>query len=221
MPTLDTYRKQAKQLVRWHRESNYSVGGKVRLLERFRHLTDAQILASPLPLTLAQEIVAVDAGFPDWAALRSAAVSAPPARTPAPRSARIHGVVPILFVRDVTRAASFYRDRLGFEIDFLHGQPPFYGSVSRGGACLHLRFVGAPNFAALAADECGLILASFEVTGVKPLFAELTARGADIVQPLARQAWGGLTFHVRDPDGNVVSFAEYWPNAPVEDDVRR
>lgn len=209
MPTLDTYRKQAKQLVRWHRESNYSVGGKVRLLERFRHLGDAQILAMPLPLTLAQEIIAVEAGFPDWAALRDAAASAPAARMPEPGAARVHGVVPILFVRDVTVAACFYRDRLGFDIDFLHGQPPFYGSVSRDGACMHLRFVGEPNFAALAAGECGLILASFEVSGVKKLFAELAARGADIVQPLARQAWGGLTFHVRDPDGNVVSFAEY------------
>lgn len=209
MPTLDTYRKQAKQLVRWHRESNYSIGGKVRLLERFRHLGDAQILAMPLPLTLAQEIVAVEAGFADWAALRHAAASAPAPKTPEPAGARIHGVVPILFVGDVTTAAHHYRDRLGFDIDFLHGQPPFYGSVSRGDACLHLRFVGEPNFAALAAGECGLILASFEVTGIKALYAELVARGADIAQPLARQAWGGLTFHVRDPDGNVVSFTQY------------
>lgn len=219
MPTIDTYRKQAKQLVRWHRSSNYSIGAKVRLLERFRHLDDAQILAMPLPLTLAQEIVAVEAGFLDWMALRTAAASVPTKMIPEPPAARIHGAVPIFFVRDVTRAASFYRDRLGFDIDFLYGQPPFYGSVSRGGACLHLRFVGEPNFAELAASECGLVLASFEVTGVKALFAEFVARGADIVQPLTRQAWGGLTFHVRDPDGNVVSFAEYRMTTPAESEV--
>lgn len=40
MPSIETYRKQAKLLVRWHRERNYSVGGKLRLLERYRHLTD-------------------------------------------------------------------------------------------------------------------------------------------------------------------------------------
>ena len=32
MPRIDSYRKQAKQLVRWHRERNYSVGEKVRLI---------------------------------------------------------------------------------------------------------------------------------------------------------------------------------------------
>jgi len=27
MSRLDIYKKQAKQLVRWHREGNYSIGG--------------------------------------------------------------------------------------------------------------------------------------------------------------------------------------------------
>jgi len=58
MPSIETYRKQAKLLVRWHRERNYSIGGKVRLLERCRHLTDVEVLEMAMPLTLAQEIVA-------------------------------------------------------------------------------------------------------------------------------------------------------------------
>ena len=61
--------------------------------------------------------------------------------------------IPILFVRDVAASAAFYRDTLGFAIDFLYGEPPFYGAVSRGEACLHLRCVHEPNFAALAARE--------------------------------------------------------------------
>ena len=43
--------------------------------------------------------------------------------------------------------------KLGFAIDFLYGQPPFYGSVSRGGACLHLRFVHEPVFKAGVREE--------------------------------------------------------------------
>jgi len=72
MPSLETYRKYAKLLVRWHREGNYSVGEKLRLLERYRHLTDREILDMPMRLTLAQEIVAVEAGFGNWAALKAA-----------------------------------------------------------------------------------------------------------------------------------------------------
>lgn len=121
----------------------------------------------------------------------------------------LKSATPVLFVRDVTDAASWWRDRLGFAIDFLHGEPPFYGSVSRDGACLHLRFVHAPNFAALAAQEESLILATIEVSDATALFAEVETRGAEIAQKLTKQAWGGTDFHVRDPDGNVVSFVTY------------
>lgn len=210
MPRIDTYRKQAKQIVRWHRDRNYSVGEKVRVLARFRHLTDAAVLDMPLPLTLAQEIVAAEAGFADWAALKAATAEAsPPASTPAVDPPRLRGVVPMLFASDVPAAAAFYRDRLGFAVDFLHGKPPFYGAVSRDGICLHLRLVCTPNFRDLARHEASLILASIEVTDVKALFDECKARGAEIARKLARQAWGGMDFHVRDPDGNVISFVQY------------
>jgi catechol 2,3-dioxygenase-like lactoylglutathione lyase family enzyme len=53
-----------------------------------------------------------------------------------------------IFVSNVQVTAEFYRDKLGFAIDFLHGHPPFYGSLSRGGARIHLRFVHEPAFAA-------------------------------------------------------------------------
>jgi catechol 2,3-dioxygenase-like lactoylglutathione lyase family enzyme len=160
MPSIETYRKHAKLLVRWHRERNYSIGEKLRLLERYRGPT-------------------------------------------------LGGAVPILFVRDVTAAAAFYEATLGFHVDFLHGKPPFYGSVSRDRARLHLRFVHQTNFTELAAREGGLILATIEVANVKALFQEYEARGVDFAQRPVIQAWGGLDFHVRDPDGNVISFVQY------------
>lgn len=121
----------------------------------------------------------------------------------------LKSAVPILFVRDVTASAAFYRDKLGFAIDFLHGQPPFYGSVSRGKACLHLRFVHAPNFAGLAAREISLILATIEVSDVEALFEEFRGRGVEFAQTPTRQDWGGTDFRVRDPDGNAISFVTY------------
>jgi len=195
MPTLDTYRKQAKLLMRWHRERDYSIGGRVRTLDRFKTLTDREILAMKFPLTLAQEIVAVEAGHKSWAELKAVAVDA--------------AKMPILFVRDVTASAAFFREKLGFEADFLHGSPPFYGAVSRDGIWIHLRLVHEPYFAAAAAKEKSLILASIEVSNVQGLFEEFKARGVEFAQPLTKQAWGGTDFHVRDPDGNVVSFVTF------------
>lgn len=212
MPSIETYRKQAKLLVRWHRERNYSIGEKVRLLQRYRDLTDVEVLEMAMPLTLAQEIVAVEAGFRDWTALKAGTGDlTQPSRVDTSEPTLV-GAVPILFVRDVEAAAVFYEAKLGFHIDFLHGKPPFYGSVSRDRACLHLRFVHQTNFVELASREGSLILATIEVANVKALFQEYEARSVDFPQRLVRQAWGGLDFHVRDPDGNVISFVQYnWP----------
>ena len=78
MSRLEAYRKQAKQLVRWHRDGNLSVGGRIRGLHRYEHLTDAQALALKFPLSEAQEIIAREAGFESWAALKRATETEPP-----------------------------------------------------------------------------------------------------------------------------------------------
>ena len=151
MPTVETYRKQAKLLLRWHREGNYSIGGRVRQLGRYRSLTDCEVLEMKFTLALAQEIVAVEAGHQSWTELKAAAAEAlkTPRNSPGPPC--LKDVIPILLVRDVKACATFFHEKLGFKIDFLHGLPPFYGSVSRDGIRLHLRFVHEPFFAKAAA----------------------------------------------------------------------
>jgi catechol 2,3-dioxygenase-like lactoylglutathione lyase family enzyme len=121
----------------------------------------------------------------------------------------VTGLVPILLVSDVPRCAAFFTQKLGFATDFLHGDPAFYGAVSRDGVVIHMRHVDEPPFAAAAAKEEQLICASFSVTDVKALYEEFAARGVAFAHPLTPQPWGGTDFHVRDPDGNVVSFVTY------------
>jgi uncharacterized glyoxalase superfamily protein PhnB len=209
MPTIETYRKQAKLLLRWHRERDYSIGEKVRKLKRYQSLTDREVLALKFTLTMAQEIVAVEAGYQRWAQLKAAAAGT--LKTPRASSSPpfLKDVTPILLVRDVKACAAFFEQKLGFQIDFLHGLPPFYGAVSRDGVCLHLRYVQQPLFAQAAAQEKSLICASIEVSNVQGLFKEFKARGVEFAQTLKKQAWGGTDFHVRDPDGNVISFVSY------------
>lgn len=121
----------------------------------------------------------------------------------------LKSITPILFVRDVPASAAYFRDKVGFAIDFLHGEPPYYGAVSRDGICIHLRCVHEPNFAELASRELSLILATIEVADVRALFAELQRRGAEIAQAPTKQTWGGTDFHILDLDGNAVSFVSY------------
>ena len=209
MPTIETYRKQAKLLLRWHRAGDYSIGGRVRKLERYQSLTDCDVLALKFTLTMAQEIVAVEAGYQSWTELKAGTAGA--LKTPRASSGQqfLKKVTPILLVRDVKTCAAFFQQKLGFEIDFLHGLPPFYGAVSRDGVCLHIRYVQQPFFAQAALQEKSLICASIEVSNVQGLFQEFKARGVEFAQTLTKQAWGGTDFQVRDPDGNVISFVTY------------
>jgi len=147
--------------------------------------------------------------FENWSALKASSANDIEAPSRPTEELALLNCVPVLFVRDVTRAANFYCERLGFRVDFLHGSPPFFGSVSGDGACLHLRFVHDTFFVELAAREVSLILASIEVRSVKALFEQDEHHGVQFAQRLIRQARGGIDFHVRDLDGNVISFVEY------------
>ena len=208
MDRLDVHRKQAKQLVRWHRAGNHSVGGRIRQLARYAHLTDLEALALDFPLHEAQEIVALEAGCDSWTALRAAAGDDRLPSRPDTASVRLARAIPVFFVADVQGSAAFFRDALGFSVVFLHGEPPFYGAVARDGACLHLKFVHDPVLVAGAQDRDGLITAFIEVEHVKALFAEYAGRGVHFTQRLQKQAWGGRDFLVQAPDGNVICFAE-------------
>jgi catechol 2,3-dioxygenase-like lactoylglutathione lyase family enzyme len=118
------------------------------------------------------------------------------------------GAMPVVFVSNVQTSAAFFRDKLGFAIDFLHGHPPFYASVSRGAARLHLRFVHEPIITPdVRAREDGVLSAFVDVDNIKDLFAEYKVAGVDFVQPLGKQPWGGSAFTVLDPDGNWICFA--------------
>jgi catechol 2,3-dioxygenase-like lactoylglutathione lyase family enzyme len=206
MSHLDIYKKQAKQLVRWHREGNYSIGGRIRGLARYRTLTDREALALEFPLREAQEIIALEAGYTNWVALKVAVANEPAQTTPRSSTPRLTRALPVIFVANVETSAEFFRNTLGFSIDFLHGKPPFYGSVSRDGACVHLKFVHEPVLAVGPQDRDGLINAFIEVENVKALYAEYVAAGAILAQKLKKQAWGGRDFVVRDPDGNGLCF---------------
>jgi uncharacterized glyoxalase superfamily protein PhnB len=206
MSRLEIYKKQAKQLVRWHRAGNHSVGGRIRGLARYKTLTDRQALALEFPLREAQEIIALESGYSSWAALKVALADEPIETTRKPQTLRLTRAVPVIYVGNVKASAEFFNKTLGFSIDFLHGKPPFYGSVSRDNATVHLKFVHEPVLAVGAYDRDGLISAFIEVENVKALYAEYVAAGATFNQKLKKQAWGGRDFIVRDLDGNGICF---------------
>jgi uncharacterized glyoxalase superfamily protein PhnB len=115
---------------------------------------------------------------------------------------------PQLFVADIERAVRFYVDALGFETAFVHGDPPFYAQVVRGGARLNLRHTDRPALdAGFRQAEPDALSATLAVDDVTALFAEFQRAGAAFHQPLKHEPWGAQTFIVADLDGNLLCFA--------------
>lgn len=120
---------------------------------------------------------------------------------------RLRAAYPQVLVADMRRAVAFYTGTLGFRVTYLYGEPPFYGLVERDGAALNLRHVDDPKrYQAPESEQ--VLAANIPVDGVKALFLELEDRGADFAQRLQEQPWGTQDFIVRDPDGNLLRFAE-------------
>ena len=128
----------------------------------------------------------------------------------APEAApRLRIAYPQLFVADVRRAVAYY-ETLGFQPEYLYGEPPFYGQVVRDRARLNLRVVCEPVFAGDIREREGLLSASITVAGadeIKQLFLSYQAAGVSFQQSLKKEPWGAITFVVMDPDGNLILFA--------------
>ncbi|MGD0737397.1 MAG: VOC family protein [Terracidiphilus sp.] len=116
-----------------------------------------------------------------------------------------------LYVRDLKAATDFFTGKLGFSIDFVYGDPPFYGQVSRDNARLALRSTDEPVFdEGVREREDGLLSASITVAKadeIKQLFLTYQAAEVTFAQPLRDEPWGARTFIVKDPDGNLILFA--------------
>lgn len=115
-----------------------------------------------------------------------------------------------LYVADVSASCAFFTSKLGFEIAFVYGDPPFYGQVRRDDARLNLRAVCEPVFAGDVREREGLLSASITVASVgemEQLARDFESAGVRFHQDLKEEPWGATTFVVIDPDGNLVLFA--------------
>jgi len=211
MPNIENLKKQAKQFLRWHREQYYPVAAQIRAaLPRFRHLGDAQILESGFRLADAQELVARQKGFDGWKALKSGAdtmTDEPQQTAPQPILSSISAQ---LFVANMKSSCDFYTNKLGFTVEFVYGDPPFYGQVIRDDARLALRLVRESVFAGDIRQREDLLSASITVATaneIKQLFLSYQAAGVPFHQSLKKEPWGARTFIVSDPDENLILFA--------------
>ena len=119
----------------------------------------------------------------------------------------IHSVkATVLFVHDLEKCTTFYRDNLGFQVDqqdadaagfALENQYFILLKVSAAAQMiseepLELKIEGGPR---------GLLAAGVE--DVDAAYEELKAKGATVLRPPTDQPWGLRTAYFTDPEGNL------------------
>ena len=111
-------------------------------------------------------------------------------------------VVPILPVRDLTRAIEFYK-QLGFTAK-RYRDGDFYAFIQRDGQEVHL------SKTLELVPEHNLVRVYFYLRegSAATLEAQCRAAGMPIVEPLSPREWKMKEFVVRDPDGNRLIFGE-------------
>lgn len=113
-------------------------------------------------------------------------------------------IVPILRIFDVAKADEFYREFLGFSVDWDHRfdpDAPLYRQISRGDLILHLsehHGDGSPGARLRVMME-----------GVEAFHREISAKGYRYARPgLDATPWRTLETAVTDPFGNVIRFCQ-------------
>jgi uncharacterized glyoxalase superfamily protein PhnB len=211
MPNLENLKKQAKLILRWHRERHYPVAAQIReYLPRFLNVPDSEILRASFKLSDAQELVARQQGFASWQSLKAGLLSTPLKVEPSPSKATIVGAEPQLLVTDIQRSCGFFCEKLGFTLVFSYGKPPYYAQVRRDAAHLNLKRVEQTVIESTARNREELLSVSMTLATadeIKLLFLEFQSAGVAFHQTLKKQPWGARNFVVKDPDGNLLLFA--------------
>ena len=104
---------------------------------------------------------------------------------------------PIFNVRDLRTSQTYYRDALGFKVDWEYGDPPDFGSVSRGQGVIFMcqGCQGNPGTWTMMFTP-----------DVDRLHDDFRRRKAIIRMPPTDRPWHLREMHVSDPDGNVLRF---------------
>jgi ribosomal protein S18 acetylase RimI-like enzyme len=107
---------------------------------------------------------------------------------------------PIFAVDDVPATIQFYREVLGFQTDWLWGDPPTFGGVGWGP--IQILFGKHPELRCKIEGHQHM----FRVDDVRGLYEKHKAAGAPIVSDIGNKPWGQCEYTVRDINGYHLRF---------------
>jgi len=126
-------------------------------------------------------------------------------------------IAPQWIVEDVPTSVAFYRDKLGFAVEFL-GDPPLFAILRKDGITLMVRALPAagmprPNFVAFQragwhTDGAEAWDAYVWVENIDSFYEALRQKDIDFVKALTQTDHGTREFEIRDPDGYNLCFGQ-------------
>lgn len=112
-------------------------------------------------------------------------------------------IAPVLSVDNVFETAVFYREKLGFEIDFVYGDPPYYAMVKRGNnVSIHL---SEREDTTKKIKPCHVYVF---VSDVDAVYEEYRSKGLSIADPPEDQDYGMREFDLVGPNGHFLTFGQ-------------
>ena len=120
-------------------------------------------------------------------------------------ASRLTYVAPVLQVADLDRSLAFYRDQLGFDLEFAY--EGFYASVTRDGCRIHLNRSAPLERDQRAFEAAEHLDACFGVEDAESLANAFALSGATFSVKLRSMPYG-REFYVRDPDGYILGFIQ-------------
>lgn len=114
------------------------------------------------------------------------------------------GVGPVIPVPDVEAAVSYYCERLGFERDFVMGDPPDHGSVTCGKVGIQFTLARVPF---VASDYPGWFYLFVE--NIDALAAQYAHCGVILSRALQSHEHGMREFEILDLNGFRLRFGQY------------
>ena len=124
-------------------------------------------------------------------------------------SRNLTSISPFFIVKDLQASVAYYRERLGFELDFTGPEDdPYYAGVSRDGIGIMLKAITpdvlpCPNH---TRHEWARWDAYIYTLDPNALFDEFSQRGASFVKTLSFIDDGLWGFEIADADGYVIAF---------------
>lgn len=120
----------------------------------------------------------------------------------------IAAIAPQFFTADLAVTLQYYRDQLGFETQFTHGEPPFYAGAIRDGFSIFFRLLDslpAPSAKKYEEEHLDVYL---RVERIDDLYAEYQSKGVVFAREIGSMPWAFREFVVKDCDGRLLCFGQ-------------